>query len=443
MSQKKLLIIGGVAGLIVVILLLFLVLGSGGGSSLPQAATLQFWGTFDDAQFYNDAITEFSKTNPGVRVIYKAINFEDYEKQLIDSFAAGTGPDVWLMHNTWLPKHADKIQPLPQEKLKGENMPLFTLREFQDQFVDVAVKDLTINGQIYALPIYVDTLALYYNKDLFNTSGIGLPPKTWEEFNDAVKSLTSFDPRGNISRAGAAIGTAANINRSTDILTLLMLQSGVKMTDDDQSSATFAKSVDGIEVGETALQYYVDFANPSKQVYTWNDGQHYSIDAFINGNAAMTFNYSHHIKTIRDKAARFNFGIAPVPQIAGAPVAVNFANYWAPTVSKQSKNQITAWKFLVYLSSPRGNAFYVNASNRPSARRDLLEQQKIDPDMGVFATQALSAKSWYQVDSAAIETIFAEMIDDVNFGRASVREALQAAENKISVLMARSRRNNF
>ena len=426
-----------------VILLLFLVLGSIGGGGNSQSVTLQFWGTFDDDRFYSDAIADFNKTNPGIRVIYRKFNFEDYEKQLIDSFAAGTGPDIWLMHNTWLPKHGDKIQPLPQEKLSGEDKPLLTLKEFQEQFVDVAVQDLMLGGQIYALPIYIDTLALYYNKDLFNTAGITSPPKTWEEFNDAVKGLTSFDSRGNISRAAAAIGTAKNINRSTDILALLMLQSGVKMTNNDHSSATFAKSVSGADVGETALQYYTDFANPSKQVYTWNDSQSYSIDAFVNGNVAMMLNYSHHIKTIRDKAARFNFAIAPVPQIAGASVAANYANYWAPTVSKQSKNSIVAWKFLVYLSSTRGNSFYVNASNRPSARRDLLEQQKTDPDLGVFATQALSARSWYQVDSTAIETIFAEMIDGVNFGRASVREALQAAENKVSVLMSRLRRSNF
>ncbi len=426
----------------VVGLLMFLVLGSL-DTGTSQSATLQFWGTFDEETFYRDAITEFNKTNRGIRVIYRKFNPEDYEKQLIDSFAAGTGPDIWLMHNGWLPKHGDKIQPLPQQKLEGEDGPLFTLKEFQDQFVDVAVKDLVLGGQIYALPIYVDSLALYYNKDLFNTAGIASPPRTWEEFNDAVKQLTFFDSRGNIARAGAAIGTAANINRSTDILTLLMLQSGAKMTDADNGGATFSRSVETENVGENALQYYTDFANPSKQIYTWNDRQHYSIDAFTNGEAAMMFNYSHHVKTVKDKSARFNFGTALIPQISGAPVAVNYANYWAPTVSKQSKYPVLAWKFLISLSSVRGDALYVNASGRPSARRDLIEQQKTDPDLGVFATQALSARSWYQADNSAIETIFGEMIDDVNFGRASVREALQAAENRVSVLMARARRSNF
>lgn len=425
----------------VIILLTFLVLGSFGGNR-QEKVTLQFWGAFDESSFYRDAIRDFEKNNPNINVIYRQFNFEDYEKQLIDSFAAGTGPDIWLMHNTWLPKHYDKIQPLPQQLLTEDKKPIFTFKEFQEQFVDVTAEDLTAGSQIYALPIYVDTLALYYNKDLLNSTGIVTPPSNWNEFNDAVKKLTVFDERGNIVRAGSAIGTAKNINRSTDILSLLMLQSGVKMTDTSGTSATFSKSVNGERVGEAALQYYTDFAKQSAPLYSWNDSQHYSIDAFIEGNAAMMFNYSHHIKTIRDKSARFNFAIAPVPQISGTPIAINYANYWAPTVSKQSKYSDAAWRFLVYLGSTQGVTFYLNASGRPSARRDLIEQQRTDSDLGAFAVQALSAKSWYQVDNSAIETIFADMIDDVNFGRASVKDALGAAENKVNVLMSRNR-NSF
>lgn len=438
MSQTKLLIIGGVAGLAVIILLTFLVVGSLGDERQGKI-TLQFWGVFDESSFYKDAIREFEKSNPNINVMYRQLNFEDYEKQLVGSFAAGTGPDIWLMHSTWLSKHYNLIQPLPQQIPKGEKTALFTFKEFQEQFVDVAVEDLTAGSQIYALPIYVDTLALYYNKDLFNSVGIVAPPATWEEFNNAIKKLTIFDERGNIVRAGAAIGTARNINRSTDILALLMLQSGIRMTNENNTFASFSDSVDGEKVGEAALQYFTDFAKSSNPLYTWNDRQHYSIDAFIEGNAAMMFNYSHHIKTIHDKSARFNFTAVPMPQIANTPIAVNYANYWAPTVSKQSKYSGVAWKFLAYLSSAQGAVFYLNASGRPPARRNLIEQQRTDPDLGAFAIQALSAKSWYQIDSSAIETIFADMIEDVNFGRMTVARALEAAENKVNVLMSRSR----
>ncbi len=439
MDNKTKLLIGGlIAGILVIAGLAYLVLKGISGTGTQQNVTLQMWGVFDDSSYFSEAIGNFEKTNPNIHVIYRKFNYDEYESQLLNSFAAGTGPDIWLMHNTWLPKSFNKIQPLPQT-IKGQKEPLLTLKSFQDQFVDVTVKDLTANGQIYGLPLYVDTLALYYNRDLFNSVGITTPPKTYDELNDDVARLTQLDASGNISRSGIAMGTSRNINRSTDVLGMLMLQSGVNMTDSGHAAATFAKSVDSKNVGEVALQYYTDFANPVKQVYTWNPQQHYSIDAFANGETAMMLNYSHQIPVIRSKSARFNFAIASAPQIAGSPIAVSYADYWAPTVAKQSLHGIEAWKFLVYLSSAKGAVSYVNASHRPSARRDLIEQQKNDPDLGIFATQALTARSWYQVDGGAIEKIFAEMIDAVHYGRNSVSQALEAAENQVNVLMSKTR----
>ncbi|MDP3954643.1 MAG: extracellular solute-binding protein [bacterium] len=436
MSQTKLFIIAGIAVVAVIGLLLYLVLGNVNLQSDGEPITLQFWGVFDSRQAFDVAITEYQKINKNVRIVYRQLNFEDYEKELINSFAATTGPDIWMIHNTWVPKHGNKISALPQ----AGKEPLPTLKNFQDQFVDVTASDLISNGLIAGLPLYVDTLALYYNKDLFNSAGISSPPATWEEFNTDVGRLTALDNKGNILKAGAAIGTARNINRSTDILMLLMLQSGVKMTGDNNFSATFAAPVQNQNIGEVALQYYTDFSNPTKKsIYTWNGLQHYSIDAFTNGESAMMFNYSHHIPTIRDKAARFNFGVAPMPQIVGSPVKVNYANYWAVTVSKSSPQVLEAWKFLTYLTSKNGITAYLQETGRPPARRDLVEEQKNKPDIGVFAEQSLSARSWYQVDNAAIEGIFADMIDDVNFGRRTISEALKTAESQVNVLMRRAR----
>jgi len=428
---------------VAIFLILILVLGKGFGSPLPKEITLQFWGVFDDSSFYRDAITAYQNQNKHIHIIYRALSYQDYEKQLIDSFAAGTGPDIWLIHNTWLPKHYGKIAPLPQAvqapPAGGTKQPLFTFKDFRDQFVDVAVNDLTSQGQIYALPIYMDTMALYWNKDIFNARGISRPPQTWDEFNSDVLKLTTFDTQGNITLSGATIGTAKNINRSTDLLGLLMLQNGTQMTDSSNMSATFSQPVNQQSVGESALQYYTDFANPSKQLYTWNDSQHYSIDAFQEGKVAMLFNYSHNIDVLRAKSPRFNFGVAPMPQFANANKLVNYANYWAPTVSKASPNTFEAWKFLVYLSSTNGASAYLNASHRPAARRDLIDKQKTDADLGVFATQGLSARSWYEIDNNAVETILADMIDSVNFRQTPIRDALIAAENKISLLMSKAR----
>jgi len=433
-SRRLVYILGGAIGLMVFITLIF-ILRSFGGSSSGGTVTLQMWGVFDDQTAFDQALKDFEKANKGITVDYKVIPFKDYEQAVLNALAAGNGPDVWMIHDTWLPKDIDKLAPMPAT-FPDTKQPLMTVRQFKDLFVDVAYNDLVNDNKIYGMPLYVDTLGLYYNKDLFASAGIAQPPKTWAEFMDDVKLLTRLDASHNILQSGAAIGSARNINRSTDILMMLMLQSGVHMTSDDNSQATFAHSVDGQPVGERALTFYTDFTNPQKEVYTWNDAQDYSVDAFAAGKTAMMINYSHQIPVLRDKAPRLNWAVTPVPQ-ASASDKRTYADYWPLTVSLQSKHPYEAWRLVHYLAADAGDVSYLNVASRPAGRHDLIDQQKNDPDLGVFAEQSLSARSWFQVDNQAIETIFADMIDNVNLGRQSIADALHEAEDKVSVLMSK------
>lgn len=430
-SNKLLYILTGVIG-VAVLFTVVLVLRNIGGSS-AQPVTLQFWGVFDNQTAFDKTIRDFKVQNPGIDVRYRQLTFEEYEQALINNLAAGTGPDIVMFHNTWLPKHGDKLMPMPA------NIPdqdPFTLQSFRDQFVDVAYQDLVYDDRIYGMPLYVDSLALYYNKDLLNGAGITRPPQTWEEVNANVQLLTKFDSRGNITQSGFSLGTARNINRSTDILMGMMIQSGVQMTSEDNRSAAFASPVRGQRVGEIALQYYTDFANPTNRNYTWNDSQHYSVDAFTEGTLAMMAGYAHQAQVIRSKAPRLNFAVAPMPQASLASVR-NFANYWAVGVTNKSARPTESWKFVAYLASKEGVTDYLNATSRPSARRDLIDLQRSDPDLGVFAVQALTARSWFQVDNRVIEGIFADMIDDVNFKRDTIPDALSRAESRVNVIMQR------
>ena len=422
---------GGIA--IIVFIAFIFILTNFGGSGGGATVTLQVWGVFDDRTAFDSAIKAFEKNNQNIKIEYTSVPFADYENRLLNALAAGTGPDVFMIHHTWLPKHIDKIQPLP-EKFPGLKEPLMTVRQFRDTFTEVAYGDLVNNNRIYGMPLYVDTLALYYNRDILSSAGIARPPATWTEFMDDIKAISQFDQSRNIVRSGAAMGTARNINRSTDILMMLMLQSGVRMTDADNTQARFSQSVDGQPVGERSLQFYTDFANPSKEVYAWNDTQDYNIDAFAAGKTAMILNFSHQVAAIRAKAPRLNFGVAAAPQATTAD-ARTYANYWPMTVALRSKQPYESWQFVNFMAAGNGTVSYLNATGRPAGRRDLIEQQRADPDLGVFAEQALTARSWFQIDNAAIETIFADMIDSVNLGRQSAKEALKEAEAKVSVLM--------
>ena len=240
--------------------------------------------------------------------------------------AAGNGPDIFLIHNDWLPSFKNKIEPISNNIL-GE-------QEFRQNFVDVAIDDFISEGQIYALPLSVDSLALYYNKDLFNAEGIASPPDTWEKFDEAVKKLTKIDQYNNPTLSGAAMGTAYNINRSTDILGLRMFQNGNQMIN-DKGRVTLNN-----DQGRVAMEYYTKFARSNSPLYTWNSSKHDSIDSFYESTAAMMINYSWHYSTVKSKNAKLNFAVAPVPQpSSGQPV--NYANYWGFASAKGKSNEST------------------------------------------------------------------------------------------------------
>ncbi len=455
-------------------LLLFCVvfLSGCGCKPAPQqryAIELEVWGLFDDSDVY-DSIFSVYTNNVGANVIkinYKKFTQDTYKKELLDALATGQGPDIFLVHNTWLPVFGDKIIPAPAQILDE--------KRFRENFVDVVADDFLYQGQVYAAPMSINTLALFYNRDLLNEAGIVSPPENWEEFVEYSKKMTRTAAGNKVSRSGAILGTAYNINRATDILSALMIQGGTQMVDKNRGIAAFdnvVKSGDkDVAAGENALDFYTQFANNSSPMYSWNKDLHYSLDAFSEGWAAMMLNYSWNIATIQAKSPNLNFSIAPLPQLEGNQ-KINYANYWAFAVSKnknvdaayaKSKNitlvgndirAAEAWKLISFLTTKyTGTALdaaknkgaipldydptieYLKKTHAPAARRDLIELEKNDPVLGTFAVQNLTAKSWYQADPEAIEAIFLNMIDEVNRGKSTVREAIRSAGVRVTQLM--------
>ena len=461
-GQKKLRLFGILAAFSAI----FFIAGCGLRATPPKRypIKLEVWGLFDDSDAFSAAIGAYQKANPNVTGInYKKLTPDTYQKDLLDALASGQGPDIILIQNTWLPSFEDKIVPVTPDILTEQN--------YRAEFPDVVANDFIDQGKIYATPLSVDSLALYYNKDLFNQAGITAPPASWNDFTTEAKQLTKIDGTGNITQSGAALGTAYNIKRSTDILNLLMMQENTPMLDDRQSRANFdqgsvsASNGNASYPGVAALTFYTNFAKTNSSFYSWNPNMHYSLDAFSEGTLAMMLDYSWDISTIRNKAPKLNFTIAPVPQLNPA-APVNFPNYWAFAVAKNKTSAMPvsgsqqpvqipntvraaeAWSFLKYLTdkpvAAAGQnpstvfdpaADFLKKTGHPAARKDLIEKQKTDVDLGAFAAGNLVAKDWKEVNPPAIETIFASMIDSVNKGSMSVNDALKAAAAQVSQLM--------
>jgi multiple sugar transport system substrate-binding protein len=433
MENKKIwYIVGGVAGFLVLVILGMIMFSGGpGGDTGPQGdVELVMWKTFEDSEKLQPLINAYQEQHRNVRITYFKKNVERYEQDLLNALASGQGPDIFSINNSWLPEYVDKIEPVPEK--------LMSMKSYKESFVDVVAHDFTKDNKIYGVALNVDSLALYYNKDLLGTAGIATPPRTWEELESQVRRIKRQNRLGYFDRSGVAMGTNTNVNRSVDILYLLMLQQGVVPYDPDGVSPQFSQSIEKngnyLNPGETALSFYTSFANPTTENYNWNARSDYSIDAFAAGKAAFLYSYPYTRLTLEQKSPNLNYGIAAVPQPNLNDPAVNFANYWGEVVSKQSKNAAVAWDFLKFISSKEALDTYYATDKKASSRKDLVELQIEDEDIGVFSHANLTAKSFYKPDQARIDSIFGQMIDNVILKGISVQESLSQAEQQASTI---------
>lgn len=439
------------------LLLAFLVVsGQGcfapGVTAPPEASkpvTLNYWRVLDDGDAFDEIFNAYRRLHPNVTINYRKLRLDEYERELLNALAEDRGPDIVSIHNTWIRSYQSKLLPAPANaklafrETQGfqndqvwveKTVPIITSAQVKNQFVDQVGRDVVIKGvgadpkqglvdQLWGLPMALDTMALYYNKDVLNASGIPTPAQDWNEFKDHVMRVTKYD-QGKLVKPAAGIGTSRNVERSFDILSLLMMQNGAQMTDSN-GLPTFNKTPVNLDrdipPAVEALIFYTDYATPTKEVFTWDDTQPNSYDAFIAGKTGYFFGYAYHLPRIRAQAPKLNFGVTVMPQIDPA-AKVNYANYWVEAVSKKTAHPELAWDFVQFAASADRTKTYLAKTAKPTALRSLVNEQLNHADLGVFASQALTARSWYQgFNVAATEASFNEMIDSTLAGAAPNR----------------------
>ncbi len=434
LNRSQIIILGSALFVVLLLVGIFtgILPGTRTATQQPPQVTLTMWG-IESNPIMQDVLTGYEALRKNVRINYVEINPQTYEQDMINALASGSGPDIVMFNSSWLPKHYNKIVPA-----KDTQMTLATLRK---TFPAVVEQDFTANGQIYALPLYIDTLALFYNQDTFDKNGIALPPKDWLELQNLIPKLRQEDASGKITKPAVSLGgSSATIDNAPDILSLLMLQAGTQMTDDAFTQATFSANVQGQFPGLDALNFYTKFADPNNTYYTWNDSREYSLDSFTKGDTPMIFAYASEQTAIKNKNPFLNFKVAPMPQPTASPKARNYANYWGLAVTNNSKNPDWAWDAILYLTANDAAAEkYLTVTQHPPALLSLIQKYVDSPDFGVFAKQALSARSWLQIDKPAIQNIFSQMISAVISQRLKPQDALAQAERQVTELITARR----
>jgi ABC-type glycerol-3-phosphate transport system substrate-binding protein len=453
--------------LVVFIILLTTGLGCKGGQekkveeALSQPVTMEFWGVFDTHEAFSQIIANYQASRPNVTIKYRKLRFEEYEQALLNAWAEGRGPDVFMVHNTWTTGYQAKITPLP-ELIKVPTVEVSgglqktktysfyeartpTVTDLNRIFVPVVANDAIKNDQVYGLPLSVDTMVLFYNRSLLDQAGLPQPPSTWQELINVVPRLTTLDSNNQISKAAAGLGGATNIDRNFDIVSLLMAQNGVIFRSDQGGQIDLSGSSDfrgrpEYSPGQQALRFYTDFASPVKETYTWSEDLPNAMDMFIQGRLAMMLGYAFQLPLIKAQGPKIDLGINTVPHINAdgtdaLGTTINWANYWLLSVARGTTHPSEAWDFILFATTqPEQANTYLSKSVKPTALRTLITSQLEHQDLSIFASQLLTAQSWYQGRNAIqAETVFGNMILSVTQGLKTPADALKDAENQINI----------
>jgi len=357
--------------------------GSSGGLSSSEIV-LEYWGLWEPESVMNGLISEFEEDNPGVEIKYTQQTIIDYRKRLQSALASGNGPDIFRIHNTWLPMFVDDLDPVPDEL--AESLSL------ENNYYPVVKQSLFSQGSFYGIPLMIDTLALFYNRDILDQHQLS-PPQDWDQFRQVANQLTIRDEERRILQAGAAMGTASNVDHWSDILGLMMIQNGALVAGPYGDDA------------QQALDFFLVF---TKQDQVWNETLPDSTRAFAGGKLAFYFAPSWRIVNLYEINPDLNFGVVAVPQLPERePLA--WATFWAEGVSVRADElkQETAWKFLEFLSQKESLERIFKAGSQVHyigqlyPRIDMAGQLADDPLLAPFVNQAAYAKSWYLASRTA------------------------------------------
>lgn len=391
-----------------------------------DVVTIEYWQyTFEPRQIAMDMLIEqFEAENPDIDVIHNGdIAYENFRDEIAASAPAGVGPDVVSLFYGWIPAFVDAeyLIPLPEEDFPHEWIEsTFSPMVAESKFLD----------EYWALPTAVRSLALFYNKDLFEAAGLDpeAPPTTTEEFLQMAQQLTEYDGDAAIESlvkmgyAPEMTGQAHHWFREV----LIRQFGGVPYSPDNRE--VLWNSPEGCEAFRYLSNFETEYFTGSSDNFIYEN----ATDAFINGDAALHIDGSFRIGTIANSNPDLNYGVAELPAGPNGEKHT-FGSYWTHGITRQAAaDEATleaSIRFLKFITLPEAGTLWVNevgelpAQLEAAADPELLE----DPILGPFAAGLEYAHATFFVDETAQRQHLIDAYDRIRLQGADVCEALDEA----------------
>lgn len=286
------------------------------------------------ADLLRQVAADFEKENPNIKIDIQVSGWDDYWTGLEAAATGGSLPDTFWMHSNNIYYYAANDQLLDLTSYI-ENSDLVSMDKYPEGLGQI----YSLDGKQYAVPKDYDTIALWYNKTLFDEAELSYPDETWtwDTLHEAAQKLTKED--------GSQYGMCAGLHNQEGYYNFIYQNGGTVVTEDNKSGYADPKAIEGVE---EYFRYVKEGLSP--QIYD----DKARAEAIQNGQCAMGLFGSWNLAGFAaNDFMKENFDCAVLPMSNDGGRATIF-NGLGNAIAVNTEHPDEAWKWVEYLSSEAG-----------------------------------------------------------------------------------------
>jgi multiple sugar transport system substrate-binding protein len=296
-----------------------------------QAApvTLNVWTIDFQNQYMFPLAKAFEKLHPDITVNVKHVQFQDMNNDLARASITGDAPDVSYIDNPYIDLFRSRGLLLNLAPMLAQSKVIDLSKFYPGPLAAVKYGDA-----VYGIPRGANTLALYYNADMFKAAGLdpNKPPQSWAELLADAKKLTN--PAKHVY--GIAFSAVASEEGTFQFLPWIQMAGG------DYNRLNTPDDVKALEFWQTLIDQ--KFASPDTLVRSQFD----STATFNAGNAAMAISGPWELPRM-SQDAKFDFRVALLPTMTQGSPHVSALGEGDNVIMAQSKHPEQAFELLEFL----------------------------------------------------------------------------------------------
>ncbi|HHL0955589.1 TPA: sugar ABC transporter substrate-binding protein [Serratia marcescens] len=342
----------------------------------------------------------FEQANPDIKIEIELTPSAQYFVKLDSAAAGGVAPDIFWINMPYFVQYAKNgiMEPLAPY-IKDSGLKL-------DDVVASSVKAYQYDGQQMAIPRDVDSIAVWYNKKLFDQAGVSYPTNDWS-WDDLKNKAAALKNR----LKGAAFPLVMDLSiDGQDSYMNLLFQNGNHIVPKDGQPTDIANDR-SLWVYQQLQGMMKDGLMPSAQQMSEVKTE----NIFQSNRAAMVYAGSWLAAPFANNPLiNDHIGVVMMPKIerqSGVAHSLAFA------MSAKSAHKQAAWKYIAFMSSEASQAELAKVvipANKTAAKVWAQQIQKVDVTPYIqtlevtqaYPTAGTNTPKWQNMWIASLKKIF-------------------------------------